>query len=336
MLSTITKKYTCLALCVLLLFTSSACQGKNNKKISESGFYLDTVVTITLYSTTKKSLIQDCFDICDKYEKMFSATLPESEIYKLNSRQTNCVSDETAQLIEKGLYYSALSNGVFDITVGTLTDLWDFKSEEHNIPSDDKIEEALKHVGYEKVKVENNTVTFSDDETKIDLGAIAKGYIADRIKDYLVSKNVQGAIINLGGNVLCVGEKPDGGKYNIGIQYPFKEQNETIATAAIGDTSIVSSGTYQRYFYIGGTLYHHILDVSTGYPVRNNLTDVTIFSNESVDGDALSTICFLLGEEKGMELINSIDGVYAVFIDNSYNIKASDGLENVCDFKTNQ
>lgn len=327
------KKRICALLCAVFLFAASSCTGKNDKKISDSGFYLDTVVSITLYGTENKNIIQDCFDICGKYEKLLSAKLPSSEIYRLNAREINTVSDETAQLITKGLYYSALSDGAFDITVGTLTELWDFKSDSPEVPPQEKIDWALPHVGYEKVSIEGNTVSFADPYTKIDLGAIAKGYIADKIKEFLLEKRVEAAVINLGGNVLCVGEKPDGSDFNIGLQYPFKAQNEIIATVSVKDISVVSSGTYQRYFYKNDVLYHHILNTETGYPVNNSLSSVTIFSTHSVDGDALSTVCFALGLEKGMEFIDSLDGVYAVFIDTEFNISRSEGLENICNFK---
>lgn len=249
---------------------------------------------------------------------MLSTTIETSEIYQMNHRKPGerqfIVSDKTAQVLKKGLEYCQMSDGAFDITIEPLSSLWDFAGAEPTVPEASDIQAALDKVGYKKVTLEGNTVTFADDETAIDLGAIAKGYIADRVKDYLTEQGVKSAIINLGGNVLCVGEKTDGTLFKIGLQKPFADRTETVAALDIKDLSVVSSGVYERHFIQDGVNYHHILDPHTGYPYENGLTQVTIISKESVDGDGLSTTCFALGLEKGMELADSLDGVYAVFI----------------------
>ena len=174
---------------------------------------------------------------------------------------------------------------------------------------------------------DGNIVTFADDDTAIDLGAIAKGYIADRIKDYLTEQGVKSAIINLGGNVVCVGEKTDGKPFKIGLQKPFADRTETVAALDINDLSVVSSGVYERHFIQDGVNYHHILDPHTGYPYENGLTQVTIISKLSVDGDGLSTSCFALGLENGMKLADSLDGVYAVFITEDGELHYSEGAQ---------
>ena len=149
----------------------------------------------------------------------------------------------------------------------------------------------------------------------IDLGAVAKGYIADKIKAFLVDNGVKSAIINLGGNVLCIGEKKKGTDFTIAVKKPFSDSGEYMELLHINDTSVVSSGTYERYFYSDdGTFYHHILNPKTGYPYETQLCDVTILSHESTVGDCLSTTCFVLGADKGMELIESRDGIEAIFM----------------------
>lgn len=160
----------------------------------------------------------------------------------------------------------------------------------------------------------------------IDLGAIAKGYIADRLKDFLVENQVTSATIDLGGNILCVGDKPDGSAFRIGIRQPFGDQGSPMLVVPVSGWSVVTSGIYERYFEEDGTLYHHILNPSTGYPCENNLLSVTILSEHSVDGDALSTTCFSLGLSDGMALIDSLDEIYAVFVTDDYNIHYSEGL----------
>ena len=238
------------------------------------------------------------------------------------------MSKETIKLIKKGIYYSEMSDGAFDITIAPVSSLWDFKAETPSVPSPEAIAEAVSHVNYENIIIRDNTVKLADPQAGIDLGAIAKGYIADRIKDYLEEEGVRHAMINLGGNVLAMGSKLDGSDYNIGIQKPFDETGEPITSVKISDKSVVTSGIYQRYFKADGKIYHHILDPNTGYPCENNLYSVTILTDSSLTADALSTTCFLLGYDRGMKLINQLDNVDAVFITNDNQIHYSKNFQN--------
>ena len=239
------------------------------------------------------------------------------------------VSKETAQLIETALDYSARSDGAFDITIAPLLDLWNFKPEQHEgtVPDADQIQEALSHVDYKKVQLDGATVTLLDPQASIDLGGIAKGYIADRLRDYLISEGYDSALINLGGNILTVGAKPDGSAFRVGIRKPFSESGEQLETVACKDRSVVTSGTYERYFEQDGKRYHHILSPSDGYPVENGLASVTILSPSSTDADALSTACFVLGPEKGLELIESLDGIEALFVTDELEEISSSGFQ---------
>lgn len=331
--SCVLKKNLLRPVCVLLallLVTGglTGCGNSSQKQVRKTSFFLNTVITITLYGTEEETLIDRCFELCRDYEALLSRTLDGSEIYNLNSRLTDTVSDETAALIQAGLSYSRLSNGAFDITIGSCSSLWDFSAEAPVLPDKAALSEALTHVGYEKVSVNGNSVTFSDDRTLLDLGAIAKGYIADCLKEFLLENGVRSATIDLGGNILCVGEKPDGSDFKIGIQKPFDEQGTPVIAVSLSDWSVVTSGIYERYFEEDGTLYHHILDPSTGYPCDNGLLSVTILSEHSLDGDALSTACFSLGLSDGMALIDSLDNIYAVFITDDYELHYSAGLKD--------
>lgn len=297
---------------VVVLSVFIVCYGKMQKPeepITATAFKLNTVVKVTIYDSQDEKILQDALALCDKYEKIFSRTRTDSEIYLLNDGKLPqedgyyILSEECAELIGKGLYYSELSGGAFDITIEPLSSLWDFTSGEKQIPDPQTLVEAQKHVGYEKVELKGNKIWFQEDGMGLELGAIAKGYIADKIKEFLISEGIESAVIDLGGNVLCIGTRPDGEAFRVGIQKPFADRNETVATAGIRDRSVVSSGIYERYFEKDGKLYHHILNPKSGYPYENGLTAVTILSDESVDGDGLSTVCFALGLEKGLELI---------------------------------
>ena len=303
----------------------------SQEPISSTAIKLNTAVTVTIYDSQDRNLLTECMNLCDKYEKVFSRTATDSELYKLNHRKltpaegtedTYQVSDSLAELVSEGLDYSQLSEGAFDIAIEPLTSLWDFTAEDPQIPKDSLIQAALPKCDYHNISVDKdkNEITLKTNDTAIELGAIAKGYIADRLRDYLVSQNVKSAIINLGGNVLCIGEKPDNSAFKIGIQKPFADRSETIAVMDIRDKSVVSSGIYERCFEQDGTLYHHLLNPETGYPYDNGLIAVTIISDKSVDGDALSTTCFALGLEDGMKLAESLDDVQAFFVTSDYEI----------------
>ena len=312
--------------------TTQTADSESQEPISTTAIKLNTAVTITIYDSQNKNLLTECMNLCDKYEKIFSRTASDSELYKLNHRQltpvdgtdnTYQVSDSLAELIQKGLYYSDLSDGAFDIAIEPLTSLWDFTAEDPQVPEDSLIQTALSKCDYHNVSVggkDNNEITLKTDDTAIELGAIAKGYIADRLKEYLISQDVKSAIINLGGNVLCIGGKPDDSSFKIGIQKPFADRSETIAVMDIKDKSVVSSGVYERCFEQDGTLYHHLLNPKTGYSYDNGLIAVTIISDQSVDGDALSTTCFALGLEDGLKLAESLDDVQAFFVTSDYAI----------------
>ena len=316
--------------CSLKANTAENSDAGSQEPVSATAIKLNTAVTVTIYDSQDRELLTECMNLCDKYEKIFSRTASDSELYQLNHREltpvagtedTFQVSDPLAELIRKGLYYSELSEGAFNIAIEPLTSLWDFTAEDPQVPEDRLIQEALTKCDYHNVSVsDNNEVILKTEDTAIELGAIAKGYIADRLKDYLISQGVKSAIINLGGNVLCIGGKPDDSSFKIGIQKPFADRSETIAVMDIKDKSVVSSGVYERCFEQDGTLYHHLLNPRTGYPYDNGLIAVTIISDESVDGDALSTTCFALGLEDGMKLAESLDNVQAFFVTSDYEI----------------
>lgn len=316
--------------CSLKANTAENSDAGSQEPVSATAIKLNTAVTVTIYDSQDRELLTECMNLCDKYEKIFSRTASDSELYQLNHREltpvagtedTFQISDPLAELIRKGLYYSELSEGAFDIAIEPLTSLWDFTAEDPQVPEDRLIQKALTKCDYHNVSVsDNNEVILKTEDTAIELGAIAKGYIADRLKDYLISQGVKSAIINLGGNVLCIGGKPDDSSFKIGIQKPFADRSETIAVMDIKDKSVVSSGVYERCFEQDGTLYHHLLNPRTGYPYDNGLIAVTIISDESVDGDALSTTCFALGLEDGMKLAESLDNVQAFFVTSDYEI----------------
>lgn len=214
------------------------------------------------------------------------------------------------------------------ILPSVLYSLWDFNSEAPAVPDAAAIADAVSHVNYKNIMIRDNTVRLLDPYARLDVGAIAKGYIADRLRDYLEEEGIHHALIDLGGNIIAMGSKLDGSDYNIGIQEPFAKTGTPVTSVKLSDKTIVTSGVYQRYFKDGDKIYHHILDPSTGYPCENNLYSVTIITDSSLTADALSTTCFLLGYDKGMNLVNQLDNVDAVFITNDDQIHYSKNFQH--------
>lgn len=331
------QKYILAAILLFLLLVVSGCNKANNEPIKTTIFALDTIISITIYDSKDEDVLKGAIDLVEDYEKIFSKTLADSELFKLNNRTlinkaTNPneyqISDELSELLGHGLEYSSLSNGSFDITIEPLSSLWDFKANEVEVPDSNLINDAVKKIDYKKVRLEGNIITLENDDTRIEVGALAKGYIADKVKDYLLEQGVESAMIDLGGNILCLGGKKDLKPFKIGIQKPFADRNEVIATMDITDLSVVTSGIYERYFIEDNKTYHHILNPDTGYSYDNNLLSVTIISASSLDADALSTISFTLGLEEGMNLINSIENTHAIFISKDYEFHYSEGFHD--------
>ena len=300
---------------------------KQTETYNLNDFYFDTVVSIRFDTDQDgEALLQGCRDICTRLEQTFSRTDENSELYAVNHRESDHVevSEPLARLTQTGLDYYEISEGRFDITVSPLSDLWDFKSETPSVPPEAEIQNALRKVDGSAVHVvseENKTgetvwyLDFDREDTMIDLGALVKGYAADVLSAYLKEEGVLSGLINLGGNVYAIGTKEGGSAWKIGIQKPF--DTDIIDAVEVQDQSVVTSGVYERCFESDGVLYHHILDPETGYPVQNNLWSVSIISDSSLTGDALSTVCMLLGQDAAMDLIRHTDGARAIFVDNS-------------------
>lgn len=344
-----------LFLIIPVILTLNACTGSANPSpVTKTGFAFDTVISITIYDAQKRDVLDECFALCEEYETLFSATRADSEIWKINHSGTTPVdvSFETASLIQSALFWCEQSNGILDLTMLPIAEEWHISEQmtrmsensdySYYIPDADTLGSLLGHVNYKNVVIwdeRGNKVGYADalsdaiqysvqlldGDTAIDLGFIAKGYIADRLKETMLLNGIESGIIRLGGNILLIGEKPDGAPFQIGIQKPFGNAGEVISTVSKTDTSVVSSGCYERYFSVddgtkNGRIYHHIFDTATGAPVQNDLLGVTIICDCATQGDALSTYCYILGLEKGLEKVRSLEGVEAVFVTQDYEV----------------
>lgn len=306
---------------IILSIILTGCEAKEATPVtSKSGFYFNTYIAVTIYSQADETVLDECMKIAEKYDFLWDKNKETSDIYKINHAKSEpvTVDADTIDILNEAIYYAEFSNGLVDPTIGSVSKLWNFTKKEPAIPDSAILSEAITHVDYKKISLSENTVSLEDSLSEIDLGFIAKGYVADKIKDFLLSKGVDEAVINLGGNVQTINgrQKNEDGSFSpfiVGIADPSRP-NRVITSVEIIDKSVVTSGSYQRYFELDGKLYHHILDAKTGYPVENNLSGVSIIGESSLKCDALSTICFIMGLEDSVDLINSIDGYEAVFV----------------------
>lgn len=305
-----------------------------------------TVVSVTLYDTDDEQLLRDCFALLAEKETILSRTLCGSELYCLNHHKAEeaVLSEDLAAVFSLGLSMQMPSAGKFDLSVAPLCELWNFSSDHVHRPTDSAIADALKKTGSSRISLSGN-VLHNPDARTFDVGAIAKGYMADCLSDFLKSRGVASALINLGGNVLTIGSKPDGASFRIGIKMPFSS-GEMAGTVEIQDLSVVTSGIYERCFVEDNVLYHHLLDATTGLPASGNLLSVTVVCRDSALADTLSTVLFLLGREKGTALVEELSlrlPIYALFLSGDYDPSAqsitnlsydfTDGFEEALHFQ---
>lgn len=322
----------------LIIITQTGCNINKTEPISDEEYYLDTVCQISIYDmdgglTKKKAkaAIDDAFDLCRQLDKTLSSTVETSDIGKINRAGGNWVkvSDDTINVIKAGIEYGELSDGTFDISIGGVSSLWNFHSDNPSLPDETELQEALKHVDYRNIEIEGNNVRITDPLSRLDLGGIAKGYIGDRLADRLKKMGVNSAIVNLGGNIIAIGEKPDKNKFVIGIEKPYSDRTKTIGSVKVINKSVVTSGVYERQFEKDGVIYYHVLDAKTGYPVKTDMDSVSLVMDygHSMDADALSTICLMKGSNDALNFINERDDIRGVLCLSNGKIKESKGMK---------
>lgn len=316
----------------------TACSQDSSKEsttpLSRTEFLLGTVTTISLYDHQSEEILDLAMDKLKKLEDTLSINKTSTLIDEINDAagiRPVIVDEDTYNVIEKGLSYSKLTNGAFDITVGPIVKLWNIGFPEARIPSSSEIEAALPLVGFDKVILnpDDSSVYLTEPGMRLDLGGIGKGYAADEIAKLLKEQGVEHAIIDLGGNVYTLGNKPGDQLWTVGVQDPFNPRGKVIGRLKTANKSIVTSGIYERYVEDeAGNKYHHILNPKTGYPYENQIAGVTIISDYSIDGDALSTAVFAMGIEEGLEFVETLDGIDAIFITLDSKVYITEGLKD--------
>ena len=333
-------------MCSFILCALSSC-GKNTEPEYYDAYFvgMDTTVTLRLARDSGQKdgrktiyfedsyldgIAKHCSEIVSETEAELSRTIEGSLVWDVNKETDSVLSldPEFLSLLEKSLSFSAETGGAFDVTVGTLTELWNITGDEHNIPSEEEITEALSHVGNDKITIDGVNLTKSDRKTKIDLGAIGKGYALSKIMEYLESTDILYGLVSFGGNISVFGYKTDGEKYKIGITDPF-DTSKVVGYVYIDSGFVSVSGDYERYFVADGVKYHHIFDSKTGYPADSDITSVAVLSHEGDMADALSTALFVMGSDAAIEFYNSgLHDFEAVIVKKDGTVVLTDGLSS--------
>ena len=327
------KKIVIFISLILMIFIVGCSTKDVDNPISRTEIIMGTTVGVTLYENGSEEVLDKVFKRVQEIENLVSINKEETEIDKLNENAGISpvkLSDTSFEIIEKALYYSKLSSGGYDLTVGPLVKLWSIGLPEAKVPSQEEIEEIIKNIDYTKVELNKDTkeVFLSQKGMLLDLGSIAKGYAADEIVKILKEENINSAIIDLGGNIYALGLKEGNKNWKIGIQNPFDNRGKIVGSLEVSNKTVVTSGVYERYIEQDGQTYHHILNPETGYPYETDIAGVSIIADKSIDGDALSTLVFTKGLEKGLELVENIDGVDAIFITNNKEVYVTKDLKD--------
>lgn len=325
-------------LCVLIAGCTNdqeKTQGTVNKEpYSKKELLLGTYVELRIYDDGKEAVLDEAFDRIRELGDKITVNQSGSEIDEINANagiKPVKVSDDIYTLLKRAYEYSEDSEGGFDMAIGPITEMWHIGFDDARKPSQDEIDQALKLVDYHKVILddEEQTAYLEEKGMALDLGAIAKGYITDEVVKVMKDNGVTTAIVDLGGNVYVLGHSPRGEDedWNVGIQDPNKARNTVVGTVKEQDMTLVTSGIYERYLKVDGETYHHLFDSETGYPFDNDIAGVTIITRKSIDGDGLSTDVFSMGVKKGLEYVEGLQDVDAIFVTKDDKVYISKDIE---------
>ena len=298
---------------------------------SRSELALGSLCTVTLYEQGNRDVYNNIFTRIREIENLMSVNIPSSDVSRINAAagaEPVKVQEKTFKVIERALFFAQLSGGAFDPAIGNIVSLWNINGDKPRIPLQEEIDAALPLVNWRNIELDaqNCSVFLKYHGMALDLGAIAKGYAADETAGLIKKAGIKRALIDLGGNILIIGEKPDKKPWSVGIQNPLENRGSVIGVLHIPEKTVVTSGVYERFFEKDGKRYHHLFDPSHGYPARTGLLSVTLITDISMDADALSTAVFVLGYEKGISLLNTLDNTEAIFIFEDKSIITTDNI----------
>lgn len=332
-----------IGLLLVMILSLAACGNQKTEKepillkepYSRDEVMLGTYVRVKVYDEGKEAVLDKVYKRVKELGDKITINEPGSEIDEINAQagiKPVKVSDDIYYLLKEAYKYSDETNEAFNMTIGAVTQLWRIGFDDARKPEQAEIDEALQHIDYHKVQFDDQaqTVYLEEKGMIIDLGAIAKGYITDEAVKVLKDNGVTSAIVDLGGNVYVLGHSNRGADqpWNVGIQDPNKYRGSIVGSIKEENKTIVTSGIYERYLEVDGKKYHHLFDSRTGYPFDNEIAGVSIITDKSIDGDALSTAVFAKGLKEGLKFVeNELEGTDAVFVTKDDKVYVSKGIQ---------
>ena len=317
------KSLIAIILCAVIVFGIVSYDFISGRSSCEkTSVAMGTVVTVKLFGFgAKNDLDKIETEINGLENSVLSWRKEGSDVYRINkgSGTQVSVSPDTVKIIGQCINISDDCGGVFDITIGNVTKLWDFGGNNQRLPSDDEIKTALGSVGYKNVSISGNAVQIKKGQS-LDLGAVGKGFVCDKIKELLDKGRTKSAVVSVGGSLLIYGNRT----FSVGIVNPDNDK-QSMGTLKLKDTCVSTSGNYEKYFEQDGKRYHHILNATTGYPATSEFKSVTVVCESGLISDALSTVCYIAGYRKSIEILKKFDAE-AVFIFNNNAVRVTDGL----------
>lgn len=331
-------KMTVILLLSLFLLVGCGKQKESDAEITSNPykrteFLMGTVVTIKIFDKDKEAVLDQVFDRIELLASQITVNEEGSIVDEINESaglKPVQVPDDIYRLVRAGKEYSEYSGGDFDITIGPLTNLWHIGFPDEKKPAQSEIDAVLPFINYAKIELneEKQSIYLPEEGMMLDLGGIAKGFITDEVIKVLNDKGVKSAIVDLGGNIYVKGKNASGKAWEVGVQDPFSDRGEMVGKMEGTNKSIVTSGIYERYLEVDGVKYHHILSPKTGYSVNNDVAGITIISDKSFDGDGYSTTIFIKGVEEGLQAVEKMDGMEAIFVTKDKKVYLTSGLKD--------
>lgn len=323
-------KIIALLLCLSMLLPLSACG--EEKPVTQQIFAMDTLMELKAYGKSAETGLNDAIAVINSLNAMLDPEVESSKVYAINHAQgdTVVVNGQIAKMIQTAQTVSQQTDGALDLTVYPLMQAWGFIDGNYRVPDDETIEALLENVGMSKVSLTG----LSDDGsylasvpagTALSFGAVAKGCASNYAINAMRAAGVTSGVISLGGNVQTLGTKPDGSDWNVAIQDP-NDTGDYLGYVSVGETAVITSGSYQRNFTEGGKLYHHIIDPSTGAPSESRLQSVTIVCSDGILADCLSTAMFVLGESDALSYWRTYGGFEMILVTTDGRVVLTEGL----------
>jgi FAD:protein FMN transferase len=302
----------------IIIIVSSCGQSKSSyRNVSFRGQVFGTIYSVSYFTSDKEITRQEVEAIFDNFNNSMSYYVPNSIVSMINRNETDVADEYIIRVFKKSMEISKETDGAFDITVSPLVNLWGFGFEKTGDVSKRKIDSILDFVGYENVKLENGRIIKQDSRISLDFNAIAKGYAVDVLGKYFESNGINIFMIEIGGDLIAKGLKPDGSKWKIGIEKPaddFDDPQEWQYVVEMENQAIATSGNYRRYYEKDGMKYSHTINPKTGYPVNHNLLSASVVAKDAMTADAYATAFMVMGLEKTIEFVENRNDIEVFLI----------------------